>query len=56
MPLSQIFQKKLKAIIFTDIANFTNLSAQNEQKALDLIQIQNGVISLIVEKHNDFLL
>ena len=30
-------QKKLKAIVFTDIVDFTKLSAEDEQKALDLI-------------------
>jgi len=52
MPSSQISQKKLKAIVFTDIANFTKLSAQDEQKALDLIQHQNKIIKPIVEKYN----
>ena len=45
-------QKKLKAIVFTDIVDFTKISAQDEQKALDLIQKQNGIIKPIVEKHN----
>ena len=47
-----ISQKKLKAIVFTDMADFTNISAQDEQKALDLIQTQNEIIKPIVEKHN----
>ena len=38
VPTPQISQKKLKAIVFTDIADFTTISAQDEQKALDLIQ------------------
>ena len=45
-------QKKLKAIVFTDMADFTTISAQDEQKALDLIQKQNDIIKPIVEKHN----
>ena len=45
-------QKKLKAIVFTDIVDFTKISAQDEQKALDLIQKQNEIIKPIVEKHN----
>ena len=45
-------QKKLKAIVFTDMADFTKISAQDEQKALDLIQKQNDIIKPIVEKHN----
>ncbi len=52
MSTSQISQKKLKAIVFTDIADFTKLSAQDEQKALDLIQQQNEIIKPIVEQHN----
>ena len=45
-------QKKLKAIVFTDMADFTKISAQDEQKALDLIQKQNDIIKPIVKKHN----
>ena len=45
-------QKKLKAIVFTDMADFTKISAQDEHKALDLIQKQNEIIKPIVEKHN----
>ena len=52
MPTPQISQKKLKAIVFTDMADFTTISAQDEQKALDLIQKQNKIIKPIVEKHN----
>jgi class 3 adenylate cyclase len=49
---SNISQKKLKAIVFTDMADFTTISAQDEQKALNLIQKQNEIIKPIVEKHN----
>ena len=52
MTKSNISQKKLKAIVFTDMADFTKISAQDEQKALDLIQKQNEIIKPIVEKHN----
>ena len=45
-------QKKLKAIVFTDMADFTQISAQDEDRALDLIQKQNEIIKPIVEKHN----
>ena len=45
-------QKKLKAIVFTDMADFTKISAQDEQKALDLIQKQNEIIKPIVENYN----
>ena len=52
MSTKQILQKKLKAIVFTDIADFTSLSAKDEQKAVELIQKQNEIIKPIVEKHN----
>jgi len=52
MTKSNLTQKKLKAIVFTDMADFTKISAQDEQKALDLIQKQNDIIKPIVEKHN----
>ena len=45
-------QKKLKAIVFTDMADFTQISAQDEDRALDLIQKQNEIIKPIVDKHN----
>ena len=52
MTKSNISQKKLKAIVFTDMADFTTISSHDEQKALDLIQKQNDIIKPIVEKHN----
>ena len=52
MAKSNLSQKKLKAIVFTDMADFTKISAQDEQKALDLIQKQNEIIKPIVEKYN----
>ena len=52
MAKSNISTKKLKAIVFTDMADFTTISENDEQKALDLIQKQNEIIKPIVEKHN----
>ena len=52
MSSPRISKKKLKAIVFTDMADFTTISAQDEDKALDLIQKQNEIIKPIVEKHN----
>ena len=52
MSTKQITQKKLKAIVFTDMADFTQISAQDEENALDLIQKQNEIIKPIVKKHN----
>ena len=47
-----ISKKKLKAIVFTDIVDFSQISAQDEQKALDLIETQNKILKPIVQKHN----
>ena len=44
MSKSQISKKKLKAIVFTDRADFTTISVQDEQKAIDIIQKQNDII------------
>jgi len=52
MPISQISKKKLKAIVFTDIVNFTKISSDDEQYALDLIQKQNKIIKPIVKQYN----
>jgi len=52
MTKSNISKKKLKAIVFTDMVDFTKISAQDEQQVLDLIRNQNKIIKPIVEKHN----
>ena len=52
MTKSNLSQKKLKAIVFTDMADFTKISAQDEQKALYLIQKQNDIIKPIVDRYN----
>ena len=49
---TQISNKKLKAIVFTDIVNFTQLSAKDEQHALELINKQREIVKPIVEKHS----
>ena len=43
MSKSNISQKKLKAIVFTDIVDFTKISAQDEQIALDLIPMKSDL-------------
>ena len=40
MANTQISNKKLKAIVFTDIVDFTKLSSEDEQHALNLIDKQ----------------
>jgi class 3 adenylate cyclase len=43
--------RKLAAIIFTDIAGFTALSAQNEEHALELLEQQRKIVKPIVAQH-----
>lgn len=44
--------RKLAAIVFTDIVGFTKLTADNQQKASDLLDIQRNEIKPIVESHD----
>jgi class 3 adenylate cyclase len=52
MSKNTIINKKLKAIVFTDIADFTNISSQNEAQALQLIDKQREIIQPLVENYN----
>ena len=40
--------KKLKAIVFTDIANFTKIASEDEELALKIIDIQREILKPIV--------
>ena len=51
MTKSNISQKKLKAIVFTDIVGFTKISAEDEQHALDIIDKQRELLKPIVLEH-----
>jgi len=51
MTKSNISTKKLKAIVFTDIVDFTKLSADDEQKALEVIDRQRDLLKPIVLEH-----
>ncbi|SVE05590.1 uncharacterized protein METZ01_LOCUS458444, partial [marine metagenome] len=51
MSKSNISTKKLKAIVFTDIVDFTQLSADDEQKALEIIDRQRDLLKPIVLEH-----
>ena len=44
-------QRKLAAIMFTDIAGYTDLSAKDEKKALKILETQNYCI-LVYETFN----
>ena len=44
-------ERKLAAIMFTDIAGYTALSAKNSTKASELLITQRNTLKPIVEKH-----
>jgi len=54
MSSSQI-ERKLAAIMFTDIAGYTALSAKDENKALELLDTQKQILSPIIEQYNGTL-
>ena len=43
--------RKLAAIVFTDIVDFTKISAEDEQRALDIIDKQREILKPIVLEH-----
>ena len=45
-------KRKLAAIVFTDIVGFTKITADNQSKALDLLNQQKKLLKPIVENHN----
>ena len=51
MTNQKISTKKLKAIVFTDIVDFTKISAEDEQHALDIIDKQRELLKPIVLEH-----
>ena len=49
-------KRKLAAIVFTDIVDFTKLSASDEHKAFELLDMQRKLLKPIVNKfHGDWL-
>ena len=44
-------KRKLAAIVFTDIVGFTNLTAKNQQKARDLLDIQRDLLKPLVKSY-----
>ena len=52
----QEVKRKLAAIMFTDIANYTAISAKDSQKALQLLDNQNEIVKPILDNHNGNLL
>ena len=52
MSNSNNIERKLAAIMFTDIVGFTALASSNEQYAIELLQKQREIIFPIIEKHD----
>ena len=48
-------ERKLAAIMFTDIAGYTALSAKDENKALALLDTQKQILTPIIEEFNGTL-
>ena len=44
-------ERKLAAIMFTDIVGYTALSAKDENKALELLDTQKQIIIPIIEEN-----
>ena len=53
MPSS--IERKLAAIMFTDIAGYTALSGKDENKALELLDTQRQLLTPIIEEFNGTL-
>ena len=53
--MSSNIERKLAAIMFTDIAGYTALSAKDENKALGLLDKQTDVLIPIIERFNGTL-
>ena len=52
---SSRIERKLAAIMFTDIAGYTALSAKDETKALELLDTQKQILTPIIEEFNGTL-
>ena len=50
--MKKILSKRLKAIVFTDIVKFTELSSKDEQYAVELIDKQRDILKPIVDDYN----
>ena len=48
-------ERKLAAIMFTDIAEYTALSAKDETKALKLLDTQKHILTPIIKEFNGTL-
>jgi len=45
-------ERKLAAIVYTDIAGFSELSSSDENRALNLVNLQRDIVEPIVKNYN----
>ena len=50
--MSSKVERKLAAVMFTDIAGYTNLMATDEEKSLSLLHSKRDIIKPLIEKYN----
>jgi len=53
--MNQVSERKLVAIMFTEIAEYTALSAKDETKALKLLDTQKQILTPIIKEFNGIL-
>ena len=53
--MNQSLERKLAAIMFTDIAGYTALSAKDETSALKLLDTQKQILTPIIKEFNGTL-
>ena len=52
MPSNSSEQRKLAAIMFTDIVGFTALMSRDEERTLRLLEKNRSVLKPFIQKHN----
>ena len=45
-------ERKIAAIMFTDIAGYTETMSQNEQKALEMLRKKRTIIKALIDNYN----
>ena len=52
MPNQTTIERKIVAIMFTDIAGYTETMSQNEQKALEMLRKKRTIIKALIDNYN----
>ena len=50
--MSSSVKRKSAAVMFTDIAGYTNLMARDEEKALSLLQNKRTIIKPLIQEYD----